>query len=90
MEKEDIMMKDIIKHLGNEKINLIVIGLSMIKKDISYCKETLKSSNEKIKIEFIDNENVLKFKKILRINGIIRENERMFINERYNSKLNNF
>jgi len=81
--KNDGLIKDTIKKMEENEINLLVVALNMNKEESNRFADVIKTSNPKIKSEIIENENVTKIAQIFRINGIIQENEKKFINERY-------
>jgi ABC-type branched-subunit amino acid transport system substrate-binding protein len=81
--KNDGLIKDTIKKMEENEINLLVVALNMNKEESNRFADVIKTSNPKNKNEIIENENVTRLAQIFRINGIIQENEKKFINERY-------
>lgn len=76
-------IKEKIKDLEDENINTILMEVSMNNRDKEYCKRIFKSSKTSIKIDFIENFDDSKLMSLLRINGVITEDGKNFMNERY-------
>ena len=76
-------LKETIKKMEEFQINLLVVALSMNKENSILFSEIIKTSNPNNRNEIIENENIVRLSQIFRINGTIQENEKKFVNERY-------
>jgi len=87
--KNDGLIKETIKKMEEYEINLLIVALNMNKDESNKFADVIKTIDPKNRNEIIENENVTRLAQIFRINGIIQENEKKFINERYDCEKEN-
>ena len=84
--KEEKIIKNFLKFFENVNISVVIVGIKMKKNESEFLSQILKKCTRKNRSEYIDYENISRLKSIFKINGIIRDDDKIFLNERYQSE----